>query len=48
MAAILTKFNVGLIKNSPGNQEEQTINQVFNNLTTAKTDFSSINKWRKN
>ena len=41
MAALLTKFNVGLIKNSPGKEEEQTINQILNDLTTLREPFSA-------
>ncbi len=39
MAALLTKLNMGLIKNSPGTEEEQTVNELFNNLTELKERF---------
>ena len=39
MAALLTKLNIGLIKNSPGAEEEQTVNQLFNDLTALKETF---------
>ena len=39
MAALLTKLNVGLIKNSPGAEEEKTVNQLFNDLTALKETF---------
>ena len=39
MAALLTKLNTGLIKNSPGVEEEQTVNQLFNDLTALKETF---------
>ena len=39
MAALLTKLNTGLIKNSPGAEEEQTVNQLFNDLTDLKKTF---------
>ena len=39
MAALLTKLNTGLIKNSPGAEEEQIVNQLFNDLTTLKKTF---------
>jgi hypothetical protein len=39
MTALLTKLNVGLIKNSPGAEEEQTVNQLFNNLKSLKETF---------
>ena len=39
MAALLTKLNVGLIKNSPGVEEEKTVNQLFNDLTALKETF---------
>ena len=41
MAALLTKLNVGLIKNSPGEEEEQAINQTFDCLMKIKETFSS-------
>src|SRR5208283_2674637 len=41
MAALLTKLNTGLIKNSPGAEEEQIINQIFNELTALKKTFSA-------
>ena len=39
MAALLTKLNTGLIKNSPGVEEEQTVNQLFNDLMALKKTF---------
>jgi len=39
MAALLTKLNTGLIKNSPGLEEEKTVNQIFNDLTALKETF---------
>ena len=39
MAALLTKLNTGLIKNSPGAEEEQIVNQLFNDLTALKKTF---------
>jgi hypothetical protein len=39
MAALLTKLNTGLIKNSPGTEEEQTVNQLFSDLTALKVTF---------
>jgi hypothetical protein len=39
MAALLTKFNVGLIKNSPGLTEEQTVDLLYNDLKTLKETF---------
>ena len=39
MAALLTKINLGLIKNSPGVEEEKTVNQLFNDLTAVKETF---------
>ncbi len=41
MAALLTKLNTGLIKNSPGPEEEQTVNLLFNDLTDLKETFLS-------
>ncbi len=35
MTALLTKLNIGLIKNSPGIEEEQTANQLFSDLTVS-------------
>ena len=39
MSALLTKINVGLIKNSPGPEEEQTVNQLFNDMAALKEIF---------
>ena len=39
MAALLTKINVGSIKNSPGEEEEKTVNQLFNDLMALKETF---------
>ena len=39
MAALLTKLNVGLIKNSPGLSEEQTVDLLYNDLKTLKETF---------
>ena len=39
MAALLTKLNTGLIKNSPGVEEEQIVNQLFNDLMSLKETF---------
>ena len=39
MTALLTKLNVGLIKNSPGTEAEQTVNQLFTELTSLKKTF---------
>ena len=39
MAALLTKINVGSIKNSPGVEEEKTVNQLFNDLMALKETF---------
>ncbi|MGD0645974.1 MAG: VWA domain-containing protein [Candidatus Bathyarchaeia archaeon] len=39
MTALLTKLNTGLIKNSPGAQEEQIVNQLFNDLMALKERF---------
>ena len=39
MAALLTKLNVGIIKNSPGNEQEQIVNQLFKDLMTLKETF---------
>ena len=39
MAALLTKLNIGLIKNSPGAEEEQIVNQLFNDLMALKKTF---------
>ena len=39
MAALLTKLNTGLIKNSPGVEEEKTVNQIFSDLTALKETF---------
>ena len=36
MAALLTKLNVGLIKNSPGVEEEKTVDLLFNDLVALK------------
>ena len=47
MAALLTKLNVGSIKNSPGKEEEQAINQILNSLTAIKKTFFCGDRWRK-
>lgn len=39
MAALLTKLNIGLIKNSPGTEEEKKVNQLFNDLKSLKETF---------
>ena len=39
MAALLTKLSTGLIKNSPGVEEEQIVNQLFNDLTDLRKTF---------
>jgi hypothetical protein len=39
MAALLTKLNVGLIKNSPGAEEEKTVDLLFNDLMALKETF---------
>jgi len=39
MAALLTKLNVGLIKNSPGVQEEQALDKISNILMALKGTF---------
>ena len=39
MSALLTKLNIGLIKNSPGVDEEKTVNQLFNDLAALKEFF---------
>ena len=39
MAALLTKLNVGLIKNSPGTEEEKTVDLLFNDLMALKETF---------
>ncbi len=39
MAALLTKLNTGLIKNSPGEEEERVVNELFNDLTGLKKTF---------
>jgi hypothetical protein len=39
MAALLTKLNIGLIKNSPGTEEMQVVNQIFDDLTALKKTF---------
>jgi hypothetical protein len=41
MSALLTKLNVGLIKNSPGVEEEKTVDLLFNDLMTVKETFMS-------
>ena len=41
MAALLTKLNVGLIKNSPGVEEEKIVNLLFNDLMALKETFMS-------
>jgi hypothetical protein len=39
MAALLTQLNVGLIKKSPGIEEEKTLNQLFSDLNALKESF---------
>ena len=39
MAALLTKLNVGLVKNSPGVEEEKTVDLLFNDLMALKKTF---------
>ena len=39
MTALLTKLNVGLIKNSPGVEEEKVVDQLFVDLTALKETF---------
>ena len=39
MTALLTKLNVGLIKNSPGVEEEKTVNLLFNDLMALRETF---------
>jgi hypothetical protein len=39
MAALLTKLNVGLIKNSPGYNEERAVNLLFKELMELKETF---------
>ena len=39
MTALLTKFNIGLIQNFPGKEEEVTVNELFNTLTKLKKTF---------
>jgi hypothetical protein len=39
MAALLTKLNVGLIKDSPGQEEEKTVDLLFNDLMALKETF---------
>ena len=39
MAALLTKFNVGLVKNSPGVEEEKAVDLIFNDLMALKETF---------
>ena len=39
MTALLTKLNIGLIKNSPGVEEMKAVDQVFNDLMTLKKTF---------
>ena len=39
MAALLTKLNVGLTKSSPGNEQEQTVDQLFKDLMALKETF---------
>jgi len=39
MAALLTQLNVGLIKKSPGVEEEKTVNQLFSDLNALKETF---------
>lgn len=41
MSALLTQFNVGLIKGSPAPEEERAVNQLFNVLTALKETFLS-------
>jgi hypothetical protein len=39
MSALLTQFNVGLTKDSPGSEEEKTVNQLSNDLAALKATF---------
>jgi hypothetical protein len=39
MSALLTKLNVGLIKNSPGAKEEKTVDLLFKDLMALKKTF---------
>ena len=39
MTALLTKLNVGLIKNSPGAEEEQIVNQLYSDMMALKDTF---------
>ena len=39
MSALLTKLNVGLIKNSPGVEESKTVDLLFNDLMALKKTF---------
>ena len=41
MSALLTKLNVGLIKNSPGMQEQEAADKLFNDLVVVKEAFCS-------
>ena len=41
MAALLTKLNIGLIKNSPGAEEEKIVDLLFNDLMALKETFMS-------
>ena len=48
MTALLTKLNVGLIKNSPGLNEERTVNLLFKELTALKETFIATMPDKKN
>jgi hypothetical protein len=39
MVALLTKLNIGLVKNSPGVEEEKTVNLLFNDLMALRETF---------
>ena len=39
MTALLTKLNLGLIKDSPGAEEEKALDQIFNDLNALKDTF---------
>jgi hypothetical protein len=49
MAALLTKLNIGLIKNSPGIEEMRVVDQILDELTALKKTFlvSIANKQTK-
>jgi von Willebrand factor type A domain len=48
MTALLTKLNVGLIKNSPGLNEEKTVEQLFKDLQSLKEKFIAAMPGDKN